>query len=398
MEHDHVPKTEAARQAFGEVRGADGQRRLRAIDAALEPSWWQEVPAVQTRRRVWAELSVEVNGTLRWREVQDMLSPAALIASPYDSEARYSTKREVEWVGYKVHLTDTCEAETPHVMVHIETTPATTPDDHMVESVHASLAQRGLLAAGHVVDRGYTDARVLVDSQQTDGVTRIGPVADDPSWQARTGTGFDTSQLMVDGERQVVTGPIGQQSISWLPHTYATSGMMWEVRLARQDCTPCPHRAPCTRAKKEPRLIGLHARQSYEALQAARHRQTTDAFAQQYAPRAGIESTHAQGIRRCGLRQARYMGQAKTHLQHLATAAALNCVRIGEWLAGTPRAKTRGSPLAPSRQHRNSPPVSRSVSPGAISTAERVRLQGNGSFPCSLSPVKKSSTWLPRDS
>jgi transposase len=200
VEHDHVPKTEAARQAFGEVRGADGQRRLQAIDVALEPSWWQEVPAVQTRRRVWAEPSVEVNGTLRWREVQDMPSPAALIASPYDPEARYSTKREVEWVGYKVHLTDTCEAETPHVMVHIETTPATTPDDHMVESVHASLAQRGLLAAEHVVDRGYTDARVLVDSQQTDGVTRIGPVADDPSWQARTGTGFDTSQLMVDGD------------------------------------------------------------------------------------------------------------------------------------------------------------------------------------------------------
>jgi transposase len=174
--------------------------------------------------------------------------------------------------------------------------------------------------------------------------------------------------------------------------------MTWDVRFTRKDCTPGPHRAQCTRAKKEPRIVGLQAREPYEARQEARQRQTTKEFRQQYAPRAGIESTHAQGIRRCGLRQARYMGQAKTHLQHLATAAALNCVRIGEWLAGTPRAKTRGSPLAPSRQRRNSPPVSRSVSPGAISTAEPVRLQGNGSFPCSLSPVKKSSTWLPRDS
>jgi transposase len=111
-------------------------------------------------------------------------------------------------------------------------------------------------------------------------------------------------------------------------------------------CTPCTHRAQCTRAKKEPRLLGLQAREQYEALQAARQRRATDAFAQQYAPRAGIESTQAQRIRRCGLRQARYRGLARTHLQHLATAAALNVVRLGEWFAGTPRAKTRCSPFA----------------------------------------------------
>jgi Transposase DDE domain len=260
-------------------------------------------------------------------------------------EARYSTKREIEWVGYKVHVTETCEAETPHLIVNVETTPATTPDDHMVRCVHTSLEQRALLPAEHLVDKGYTDSQVLVESQRTYGVTRIGPVADDPSWQARAGTGFDQSQFLVDWDRQVVTCPMGKQSISWLPNTYK-NGMTWEVRFARKDCTPCLHRAQWTRAKKEPRLLGLQEREPYEALQAARQRQTTEAFHRQYAPRAGIESTHAQGIRRCGLRQARYIGLAKTHLQHLATAAALNVVRLGEWLTGTPRAKTRCSPFA----------------------------------------------------
>ena len=346
VENYQFPKSEAARQAFAAVIGADGQRLLQAIDAAIEQPWLQEVPTIQTLRRVWAEPYVEVNGTLSWREVKDMPSPAELIASPYDPEARYSTKREVEWVGYKVHLTETCETDTPHLIVNVETTPATTPDDHMVESVHVSLAERGLLPAEHLVDKGYTDSQVLVESQRTYGVTLIGPVADDPSWQARTGTGFDKSQFLVDWERQVVTCPMGKQSLSWLPHTYPKSGMMWEVRFARKDCTPCPHRAQCTRAKKEPRLVGLQAREPYEALQEARQRQTTEEFRQQYAPRAGIESAHAQGIRRCGLRQARYVGLAKTHFQHLATAAALNFVRLGEWLTGTPRAKTRGSPFA----------------------------------------------------
>ena len=169
-----------------------------------------------------------------------MPSPAELIASPYDPEARYSTKREVEWVGYKVHLTETCEADTPHLIVNVETTPATTPDDHMVKRVHASLEPRDLLPTEHLVDKGYTDSQVLVESQRTYGVTLIGPVADDPSWQARAGTGFDKSQFLVDWDRQVVTCPMGKQSISWLPNTYPKNGMTWEVRFARKDCTPCP--------------------------------------------------------------------------------------------------------------------------------------------------------------
>ena len=44
-----------------------------------------------------------------------MPSPAGLISSPYDVEARYSTKREVQWVGYKAHLTETCDEDRPHL-------------------------------------------------------------------------------------------------------------------------------------------------------------------------------------------------------------------------------------------------------------------------------------------
>ena len=83
-----------------------------------------------------------------------MPSPAELIASPYDTGARYSTKRSIEWVGDKVHFTETCDEDTPHVIVKVETTPATTPDDNMVEVIHASLAPRELLPAEHLVDKG----------------------------------------------------------------------------------------------------------------------------------------------------------------------------------------------------------------------------------------------------
>ena len=108
----------------------------------------------------------------------------------------------------------------------------------------------------------------------------------------------------------------------------------------------CPHRSECTRAKVEPRLIGLQEREDYEALQKARQRQTTQEFQKQYAARARIEATHEQAIRRCGLRHSRYVGMAKTHLQHVLTATAINVVRVSEWLGGKPIAKTRRSPFA----------------------------------------------------
>jgi len=43
------------------------------------------------------------------------------------------------------------------------------------------------------------------------------------------------------------------------------------------------------------------------------------------------------------LRRSRYIGLAKTHLQHVLTAAAINLSRINDWLSGTPRARTRQS-------------------------------------------------------
>jgi transposase len=46
------------------------------------------------------------------------------------------------------------------------------------------------------------------------------------------------------------------------------------------------------------------------------------------------------------LRRSRYIGQHKTHLQHVATAAAMNLVRLDRWLGGIPHAKTRRSPFA----------------------------------------------------
>ena len=65
---------------------------------------------------------------LRWRSADEQPPAALLLQSPYDVEARYSQKRETQWVGSKVHLRETCDAGQPDVMTQVSTTLATTSD------------------------------------------------------------------------------------------------------------------------------------------------------------------------------------------------------------------------------------------------------------------------------
>jgi hypothetical protein len=72
-------------------------------------------------------------------------------------------------------------------------------------------------------------------------------------------------------------------------------------------------------------------------------REETDAFKDMYRQRAGIEGTHSQGVRTMGLRRSRYIGLSKTHLGHVAIAAAINVVQLMAWQPGEVPERTRTS-------------------------------------------------------
>jgi transposase len=242
VENYRRPKTETARQDLAATIGANGQHLLSAIDAATGQPELAQLPTVQVLRQVWAAQYVTEDGRMRLGSAAELPPSAEQVCSPYNPEARYSNKRDTSWVGYKVQVTETCDpaCEGPHVITNVETTPATTPDDNMVAVVHNSLEKHGLLPGEHLVDKGYTDSHVLVDSQQNHGVTIVGPVADDPSWQARLDDGLTKAAFHVDWDRKVVTCPAGKQNVSWLPSTHTESGMVFEARFATRDCFPCP--------------------------------------------------------------------------------------------------------------------------------------------------------------
>lgn len=346
LEESRLPKGEEARYALGETIGTDGFHLLQAIYARSTPVWLREVPAVEILRRVWLHQFYVVDDQVRWRRA-DNLSPAGLrINSPYDPEASYANKRSTTWIGYKVHLTETCEADAPHLITQVTTTAAVASDVEMTAPIQADLAARDLLPNHHLLDSGYVDAQLLVTSQVEHGVEIIGPVRPDVSWQAQTNQGFDVSHFAIDWQAQQATCPHGKTSTQWKPLQDPWGNDVIHIEFARKDCRQCVVRACYTRAKSEPRELTVRPQAQHEALQAARQRQRTSSYKKEYALRAGVEGTMSQGVRAFGLRRCRYTGLSKTHLQHITTAVAMNLVRVAAWLSDIPHAKTRTSRFA----------------------------------------------------
>jgi transposase len=344
-----LPQKPQERQAYAEVIGGDGYRFLQAIYASDAPEWVREVPAVQTLRQVWLQQFYKEDDRVRWRSddagqgTTPLGTPpsALMISSPYDVDARYATKRTTSWTGYKAHLTETCDDDLPRLITQVESTAGPIADGAATPTIHHDLAAKDLLPDIHIVDTAYLDAALLVTSRDDYGVDLLGPTRRDRRWQARAKKGFGAADFVVDWDQRQATCPGGHVSIQWDERIDSRGNDSVYIRFAKADCGPCPHRAQCTKAPR--RALALRPQRQYQALQERRTAEETEAFAREYARRAGIEGTISQGVRAFGLRRAKYIGLAKTHLQHVLTAAAIDFVRVAQWLDAVPLAQTRQS-------------------------------------------------------
>ncbi len=347
-EDDRLPTTQTARAALRLTIGQDGWRLLATIDHPDAPSWLREIPAVAILRRVWIQNYWWDGTQLRWREADNIPPAAQFISSPYDLDAHYARKHTTQWVGYKVHMTESCEDDLPHLITHVETTPGPAADGETTPQIHAALQQRGLLPRTHIVDTGFLDAELLVASQDDYGVDLLGPTRLDYHWQARAGAGFDAQHFPIDWDRQHATCPAGKTSISWTPALDHRKNAVIKVKFSSKDCRRCDYVTQCIRSKKRDarRTLTIRPERQYQALQTARQREATDAFRAAYARRAGIEGTLSRETRSMRLRRTRYIGLRRVHLGHILAAVGLNVLRLGEWFLETARAKTRITPFA----------------------------------------------------
>ena len=351
-----LPQGKEARENRALLMGSDGFALLKWLQLPQTPVELSTLPEIVVLRRVWIQNFVYIDHQLTWRSTENMPPNALSINSPHDPEARYSVKRDTNWSGYKAHLSETCDEDTPRLITHVETTPATTQDSDTTEQIHKDLQEADLLPARHFADSGYLDAQLLVESPQNYAVDLYGPVPVAGSWQATAQEGFGSYDFHVDWEQRQVTCPHGKQSVRWRECPDSAGNPMINVRFSHADCAACPFRSQCTKSVSGPRGLSLRPKEQYDALHQARERQKTEEFRKEYGLRSGIEGTLSQAVRRCGLRQTRYIGQAKTHLSNLMIATALNLVRMISWLMDVPLAKTRVSPLTVFRPE-NLPPA-----------------------------------------
>jgi len=340
-----LPTGKAERAALASQIGNDGRVLLKVLLADESPSWLRELEALRRLERVWLEQYVAVGAEqpMGWRAEEELPPAGQPLHTPYDPEARYAVKRTTTWLGYKVHLSESCDEASPHLITNVLTTPATTPDFEAAAPIHHSLASKDLLPAEHLMDAGYIDGGLLAASQTDYEIAVIGPVAPDHCWQALTPEAFDVTHFFVDWEAKRILCPQGQASQKWSQTHDQQRNPIINIRFAPANCAACPLRSRCTRSLNAPRHLTLRPQAQHQAIQQRRRTQNTPAFQHTYAARAGIEGSISHAVRTTGLRRARYIGLAKTSLQHILSAAALNLYRITDWLAQCPLALTRTS-------------------------------------------------------
>ena len=356
-----MPSSAAQREKLALTYAQDGYALLRAVYDPHSPAWLRELPAVQVLQVVLVQNYTRTTGRggrevisrrTRTQEGGDGLPPGHLrLASPYDVDTRWSAKREMFWNGFKLHVTETAtqaaeEARAyPNLITDVATTASTVPDIAALEGIHQRQQRRGVLPGEQYLDSGYASAEAIVRAASTYGVALITPVLLDQSAQARMWQGFDQAAFTIDWKYQQVTCPMGRRSSSWSPCTQRGKPVT-VVKFTQTTCTPCPVRERCTTGHARYRQLTLHPRAMTETLRTARAEQAGRDWRADYALRSGVEGTIRQAVAVTDSRQARYRGLAKTHLEHVFSAVALNLIRLDAWWRGRPLDRRRTSHLA----------------------------------------------------
>jgi transposase len=333
-----LPQKSTERDALAVQIGWDGLALLDKVALRSKPPPdVRDLAAVQRLRQIWIQQYVIIEDTLRWRTREEMPPAARLIQSPFDVEARYSRKREKEWMGYKVHFTETCGDNLPHLVTNIRTTNATEQDFDSLQPIHQALKERNCAPAEHLVDMGYTSGPLLADSRTDYGIELVAPLVEKHPWQQETG--YEMDAFTIDWDKHQIICPQGKASYPWTLREHRRNHELIRVKFPAAECRPCPVHELCT--KHHRRTVSFHEQAIFEAVQQRKKEQHTEEFRQRYRKRAGIEGTISQGVFALGMRRSRYRGQNKSHLQFVLTAAAMNVSRAINWLNEIPSKTTQ---------------------------------------------------------
>jgi transposase len=315
--------------------GQDGFWLLHHLDDSA-PEEVLSLSEVAIVRQVWAQQFECREGKTIVR--RPPIKGRDVITSPHEPEARWSKKHGREWVGYKLHVTETVPEDEDdddaeggaddspvQFITDIGLSAANEPDHETLGGIQAQLRGRGLSPQEHYVDKGYVTGLNLAASRQR-GIDLVGAAL------VRQGTkqvGYRQVDFALDFAAQQAICPAGQASSSWRAYPAPEASYDAERREIKvgfgRACRHCPLRGPCNPGRNG-RSLTISA--FYPELTARRAEQETAAFKERLHRRAGVEGT-IFGLTWChGARRARYRGQCKVRLQALFIGAAANLKRL----------------------------------------------------------------------
>ncbi|MEU1623604.1 transposase [Streptomyces sp. NPDC005722] len=283
-----------------------------------------------------------------WRGKNDLPPSRARITSPYDPDARSSVKRGSAWDGYKVHFTETCDAQEsgrPHLITHVVTADATVGDPVVVDEIHDRRGAKGLLPNEHLMDAGYISAELLLSAPSQHGVRVIGPVRPMTCRTVQT-AGYDKASFTIDWDARRATYPDGAHSRYWTVRTRQQPPSRDPNPLRHRDLRVLPFPRVMHQLDTLRPPLTVRPQDQDAVLERVRAEQSTKEWKAVYAIRSGVEGTIHQAVTAAGSRRTRYTGLRKTALAHVLTATAVNLIRLDAWWTGRPLAPTRTSHLA----------------------------------------------------
>ena len=240
FESFRLPRGQDKIRDLAEITGEDGFRLLERVYAPETPPDLAELEAVETLRRMWVQQYWLDDGKVRWRNPKDLPPSSLLLASPYDPDARLGSKRDLRWTGYKVHVTETCEEDAVHLITHVATSQPNRHDNQLVPDIHRSLKSKNLLPNVHLVDAGYMDTELLVESQKSYDVKLHGPLPANHRWQAKTEGAYSIDDFAIDWEAKQVTCPNDKKSVYWSERKdKRNDNDLIVVLFAQNDCLVC---------------------------------------------------------------------------------------------------------------------------------------------------------------
>jgi transposase len=340
IEASRLPKDKAEREAYAHTVGEDGCMLLDAVETPEAPRGLREFPRMEALRRTWqrhyertpcAPASPGAPSACpgRCKASRDLPPAAEGLASPYEVEARSRHKRDTQWTGDMVHVSDTCDPTAPHLLTHVHTTPATVHEAQGPIPIQQALLAKEVPPRAPLVDAAYTSAELLVDSRDDHGITLRGPMRPSQGWQRQVAGADTIAQCTVDWERQQVSCPQGKWAARWHERVEQDGPPSIIASFRRQDGPACPARPLGTQAQQQGRRLRLPPQDQYEALTAARAWYASEEGSQYSKQRAGIEGTLSQGGRAFGWRRSRSWGLAKTSTSDYPTQAYSTSHRYG---------------------------------------------------------------------